>query len=67
MMGTTVLYSTGDSGVAGNGGCITPNGTAESTDPDAIMFNVCFLFCYYVISIVNSADIVWFTCSLTSL
>ncbi|EIM82805.1 uncharacterized protein STEHIDRAFT_149190 [Stereum hirsutum FP-91666 SS1] len=39
MMGTTVLYSTGDSGVAGNGGCITPNGTAESTDPDAIMFN----------------------------
>ncbi|KAH7883231.1 peptidase S8/S53 domain-containing protein [Phlebopus sp. FC_14] len=50
LMGVTVLYSSGDYGVAGNGGyCLTPNGTQT---PDGMIFNPSFPgTCPYVTSV----------------
>ncbi|CAF0846905.1 unnamed protein product [Adineta steineri] len=52
MMGVTILYSSGDSGVAGNGGlCMFPNGT-QSNSTSAIRFNPSFPgTCPYITSV----------------
>ena len=43
LLGTTVLYSSGDYGVAGNGGnCINPTTGLYSSGPDGIKFNPSF-------------------------
>ncbi|KAF8841683.1 hypothetical protein BDN67DRAFT_900913 [Paxillus ammoniavirescens] len=50
LMGVTVLYSSGDNGVAGNGGyCLNPNGTQTA---DGMVFNPSFPgTCPYVTSV----------------